>query len=57
MKKITLSFDNGPTPDVTDHVLDTLDRHGVLSTFFMIGQKLEDAKARETMAKAHAAGH
>jgi peptidoglycan/xylan/chitin deacetylase (PgdA/CDA1 family) len=34
-----------------------LDRHGVLSTFFVIGQKLEDAKARETMAKAHAAGH
>ena len=37
---LTLSFDNGPTPDVTPFVLDVLARRGVKSTFFVIGEKL-----------------
>ena len=40
MFDLTLSFDNGPTPDVTPQVLDVLARRGVKSTFFVIGEKL-----------------
>src|SRR5438105_4233365 len=37
MTTITLTFDNGPDPDVTPLVLATLRRHGILSTFFVLG--------------------
>jgi len=57
MKRVTLSFDNGPTPDVTERVLDILDRAGIRSTFFVIGRKLEDSSAAALMRQAHAAGH
>src|ERR1700733_14325743 len=57
MKRVTLSFDNGPTPGITDRVLDILDRAGIRATFFVIGQKLEDPSAAALMRQAHAAGH
>jgi peptidoglycan-N-acetylglucosamine deacetylase len=57
MKRVTLSFDNGPTPDVTERVLDILDRAGIRTTFFVIGKKLEDSAAAALMRQAHAAGH
>jgi peptidoglycan-N-acetylglucosamine deacetylase len=57
MKSVTLSFDNGPTPGVTDRVLDILDGAGIKTTFFVIGNKLEDPAARALMKRAHAAGH
>ncbi|MEO7371258.1 MAG: polysaccharide deacetylase family protein [Ilumatobacteraceae bacterium] len=37
---ITLTFDNGPTPGITESVLDVLAQHGAVATFFAIGQKL-----------------
>ena len=49
MFDLTLSFDNGPTPDVTPLVLDVLARRGVKSTFFVIGEKL--AQPREPRAR------
>jgi peptidoglycan-N-acetylglucosamine deacetylase len=55
--KITLSFDNGPEPEVTDHVLDVLGAHGVRSTFFVIGQKLADPERRACAERARAEGH
>ena len=57
MKRVTLSFDNGPTPGVTDAVLDVLRGAGVRTTFFVIGEKLDDARASALMREAHAAGH
>jgi peptidoglycan/xylan/chitin deacetylase (PgdA/CDA1 family) len=55
MTVITLTFDNGPEPDVTPHVLGTLRRHDIRSTFFVVGEKLRD---RRTLAeRAHADGH
>ncbi len=36
---LTLSFDNGPEPEVTPHVLDVLRRRGIKATFFVIGEK------------------
>jgi len=55
MFDLTLSFDNGPTPEVTPHVLDVLCRHRVKSTFFVIGQKVAQQKA--LAERAHAEGH
>jgi peptidoglycan/xylan/chitin deacetylase (PgdA/CDA1 family) len=55
MPLITLSFDNGPDPDVTPHVLDTLHRHEIRSTFFVLGDKLRDR--RKLVERAHAEGH
>jgi peptidoglycan/xylan/chitin deacetylase (PgdA/CDA1 family) len=57
MKRVTLSFDNGPTPDVTERVLDILARAGIRTTFFVIGKKLENASAAALVRQAHAAGH
>jgi peptidoglycan/xylan/chitin deacetylase (PgdA/CDA1 family) len=45
MKKITLTFDNGPDPEVTPHVLDILRRKNILASFFVLGDKLRDRRA------------
>lgn len=55
MTTITLSFDNGPDPDVTPQVLDTLRRHDLKASFFVLGDKLRDR--RKLTERAHAEGH
>ena len=59
--KITLTFDNGPTADVTRFVLAALARHGVKATFFMLGRQLAQrglsAVAREVGAQGHRIGN
>lgn len=55
MTIITLTFDNGPDPDVTPQVLDTLRRHEVKATFFVLGDKMRDRRA--LAQRAHAEGH
>jgi peptidoglycan/xylan/chitin deacetylase (PgdA/CDA1 family) len=57
MFDLTLTFDNGPEPDVTGAVLDTLARHGIRSTFFVLGHKLADPERRKLTERAHAEGH
>ena len=57
MFDLTLSFDNGPTPEVTPLVLDVLARHGVKSTFFIVGEKLGGPGHRAVAERAHAEGH
>jgi peptidoglycan/xylan/chitin deacetylase (PgdA/CDA1 family) len=54
---LTLSFDNGPTPEVTPFVLDVLTRRNVKSTFFVIGEKLVRPGGRALAERAHAEGH
>ncbi|PZQ78466.1 Peptidoglycan-N-acetylglucosamine deacetylase [Xylophilus ampelinus] len=54
---ITLSFDNGPTPGVTDMVLEALDRHGISATFFVLGKNLQTSQSRDLMALAAQRGH
>jgi peptidoglycan/xylan/chitin deacetylase (PgdA/CDA1 family) len=53
--KVTLTFDNGPWPGVTELVLDTLAEHDVRSTFFVVGQQLRKAPALAERAAAE--GH
>ena len=55
--KVTLSFDNGPEPEVTDQVLDVLSAHHARATFFVIGKKLADPARRALAQRAHAKGH
>jgi len=56
-KRLTLSFDNGPTPGVTDAVLDVLRARGLRSTFFVVGLQLHDPARRALAERAHADGH
>src|SRR5690242_4866866 len=37
-RTIVLTFDDGPTPQLTPHVLDILDAARVRATFFVIGE-------------------
>lgn len=57
MPKVTLSFDNGPTPGITDHVLDVLKEYDVRTTFFVIGKQMLLPEARALAQRAHAEGH
>ena len=39
-KCVYLTFDDGPIPEVTPWVLDTLDQYGVKATFFCVGDNV-----------------
>lgn len=41
-KKAYLTFDDGPTPDVTDFVLNVLEEHAIKATFFCIGNNIDN---------------
>jgi peptidoglycan-N-acetylglucosamine deacetylase len=55
--KVTLTFDNGPEPGVTEHVLMVLEKQHILATFFVLGVKLAEPARRRLAERAHAAGH
>jgi peptidoglycan/xylan/chitin deacetylase (PgdA/CDA1 family) len=55
--QVTLSFDNGPEPDATPRVLETLARFGLKASFFVLGAKLADPARRALAARARAEGH
>ncbi|WP_028464456.1 polysaccharide deacetylase family protein [Nisaea denitrificans] len=57
MSKLTLTFDNGPEPEVTPRVLDILARRGLKTTFFVVGQKLLDPERMELAIRAREEGH
>lgn len=40
--KIYLTFDDGPTPEITEWVLDLLKKHNAKATFFCIGKNVEN---------------
>ena len=57
MACVTLTFDNGPTPEATPIILDILQRHNVLSTFFVIGRRLEEPGCFALAERAKSEGH
>ena len=56
-ERLTLSFDNGPTPEVTDRVLDLLRERRLRTTFFVVGLQLQDPVRRALAERAHGEGH
>ena len=40
-KTIFLTFDDGPTPEITNYVLDLLTKYKAKATFFCIGKHIE----------------
>ncbi len=39
--KVSLTFDDGPDPELTPHILDILKENGVKATFFIVGKNAE----------------
>lgn len=58
-RRVSLSFDDGPDPEVTPRVLDALASHGARATFFAIGRSLESYPqlARRLLAGGHELGN
>lgn len=52
---VYLTFDDGPIPEATPFILDTLRRYGVKATFFMVGDNV--AKHPELFERIVAEGH
>jgi len=51
-KRVTLTFDNGPTPGVTDHVLDILAERSLRAIFFVVANRVAgDAAARGLLTR------
>jgi peptidoglycan/xylan/chitin deacetylase (PgdA/CDA1 family) len=53
--KIYLTFDDGPTPEITEWVLQELQKHNAKATFFCIGNNIE--KYPEIFSKIISEGH
>jgi peptidoglycan/xylan/chitin deacetylase (PgdA/CDA1 family) len=56
-KRVTLTFDNGPTSGVTERVLDVLGQARILATFFVVGRNLDEPAAASLTQQVHSAGH
>jgi len=56
-RRLTLSFDNGPSPGVTPGVLNALAERDLRASFFVCGKDLRSPAQREIVQRAHAAGH
>lgn len=54
-RAVYLTFDDGPIPEATPFILDTLDRYGVKATFFMVGDNVR--KYPELKAEIERRGH
>ncbi|MCY4569215.1 MAG: polysaccharide deacetylase family protein [Candidatus Poribacteria bacterium] len=52
---VALTYDDGPNPPYTDHLLDVLAKHDVKATFFMIGNRIE--RHPDTVNRVIAEGH
>lgn len=54
-KAVYLTFDDGPIPEATPFILDTLARYGAKATFFMVGENAR--KYPHLLAEVKARGH
>lgn len=54
-RAVYLTFDDGPIPEVTPWVLDTLDHYDVKATFFLVGENVE--RHPELFEQIKARGH
>lgn len=56
---VALTFDDGPMPESTPHILDMLELYDVKATFFLLGQNVADHPqiARAIVKRGHAIGN
>lgn len=61
---VALTFDDGPDPEHTEHILEVLDHYGIYATFFFIGEKMQQypvlvqkVLARHHMIASHSWDH
>jgi len=57
MTRVSLSFDNGPDAEGTALVLDTLARHDIRTTFFLVASRLREPACLRIARQAQAEGH
>jgi len=57
MRRVTLTFDNGPSPATTPYVLDVLAERRLPAIFFVVGTMLREPSARPLLQRARADGH
>ena len=57
--RIYLTFDDGPTPDSTQYILDVLDAYEAKATFFMVGTLMDrhPAVAADVLSRGHTVGY
>lgn len=58
-KTIYLTFDDGPIPDITDWVLDVLDKYKIKATFFCVGDNVRKYPSiyKEIISRGHIVGN
>lgn len=58
-KTVYLTFDDGPTPEITEWVLDILRLHNIQATFFCIGNNIKNNPDifKKVVAEGHAIGN
>ena len=58
-RKISLTFDDGPVPGITDWVLEELEKRGLKATFFMVGDNVRKhpGLAQSVLAAGHQLGN
>lgn len=58
-KVLYLTFDDGPTPEITDWVLNCLNNYNAKATFFCIGKNIDNHPQifNKVIAKGHAVGN
>jgi len=63
-KSVYLTFDDGPIPEATPFILDTLDKYNAKATFFMVGENavkyphlLEEVRSRGHQVGNHTYNH
>ena len=56
---IYLTFDDGPTPEITERVLEILDKHQIKATFFCIGDNVRKHPeiVQKILSKQHSVGN
>lgn len=59
VKRIALTFDDGPHPRQTKQILDVLDKYGIKATFFVIGINVKNYPGivGEVLAQGHEIGN
>lgn len=58
-KRVYLTFDDGPIPEVTPSTLDVLDRYGIKATFFMVGDNVRKYPRlyEDVVGRGHSVGN